>query len=73
LVELVSVRNCVVSILVQTARRIRRMEDVACMGEGFGFWWKNLKEGNHVENLGVSRRDDNIKNDLTEIRCEGLD
>lgn len=49
------------------------MEDVACMGEGFGFWWKNLKEGNHVENLGVSRRDDNIKNDLTEIRCEGLD
>jgi len=32
-----------------------------------------LKEGNHVEDLRVGRRDDNIKIDLKEIRCEGLD
>ena len=49
------------------------MGHVACMGEGFGFWWRNLKEGNHVEDLGVGRRDDNIKIDLKEIRYEALD
>lgn len=31
-----------------------------------------MKEGNHVEDLYVGRRDDNIKIDLKEIRCESL-
>jgi hypothetical protein len=31
-----------------------------------------LKEGNHVEDLCVGRRDDNIKIDRKEIRCESL-
>jgi hypothetical protein len=34
------------------------------------FGEKNWKEGNHVEDLGVGRRDDNIKIDLKEIRYE---
>jgi hypothetical protein len=29
------------------------MESLACRREKIQFWWKNLMEGNHVEDLGV--------------------
>jgi hypothetical protein len=31
-----------------------------------GFWWGNLREGDHLE-------EDNIKMDLQEVELEGLD
>jgi hypothetical protein len=36
-----------------------------------GFWWGNLKERGHVENLDVDG--DNIKIDLQEVGWEGMD
>jgi len=48
---------------------------VARMGRGevyTGVWWRNLKERDH---LGRPRRrwEDNIKMDLQEVECEGMD
>jgi len=37
-----------------------------------GFWWENLRERNHLENPGV-RWEDNIKMDLQEVGCWGMD
>jgi hypothetical protein len=34
------------------------------------FWFENLKGSDHLEHLGV---DVNMRMDLREIKCEGLD
>jgi hypothetical protein len=42
-------------------------------GEAYtGFWWGNLKEGDHLRDPGV-RWEDNIKMDLQEVGCGGMD
>jgi hypothetical protein len=40
------------------SRRLRWAKHVARMGRRGqeGFWWGNLKEGNHLENAGVDGR-----------------
>ena len=41
------------------SRRMRRVGHVARMGRGdvyTGFWWGNLREGNHLEDPGVNWR-----------------
>jgi hypothetical protein len=35
-----------------------------------GFWWRNLRERDHLEDPGV-RWKDNIKMDLHKVGCEG--
>jgi hypothetical protein len=36
-----------------------------------GFWWGNLREENHLEDLGIDGRDD-IKMDIQEVGWGGL-
>ena len=36
-----------------------------------GLWWGNLKEKNHLEDPGIDG--DNIKMDLQEVECGGMD
>jgi hypothetical protein len=47
-------------VWVIKSRRMRWAGDVACMGERgevhTGFWWGNLREGNHLEDPGVDGR-----------------
>jgi hypothetical protein len=43
-------------IRVIKSRRLRLAGHVACMGRGevhTGFWWENLKEGDHLEGPGI--------------------
>jgi len=42
-------------IRVTKLRRMRWAENVASLGKG-GFWWRNLKECEHLEDTGVDRR-----------------
>jgi len=37
-----------------------------------GFWWGNLRERDHLEDPGVDGGD-NIKMDLQEVGCGGMD
>ena len=37
-----------------------------------GFWWSDLREGDHLEDLGVSW-EDNIKMDLQVVGWGGMD
>jgi hypothetical protein len=37
-----------------------------------GFWWKNLRERDHLENPGADKKD-NIKTDLQKVGCAGVD
>ena len=37
-----------------------------------GFWWGNLRERGHLERSGF-RWEDNIKMDLQEVGCSGMD
>ena len=44
------------------------------MGRGkayTGFWWENLRERNYLRTS--RRREDNIKIDLQEVGCRGMD
>jgi hypothetical protein len=34
-----------------------------------GFWWGNLRKGDHLEDLGIDWR----KTDLMEVGCGGMD
>ena len=34
-----------------------------------GFWWRNLRERDHLKNPGIDGREDNIKMDLQEVGC----
>jgi hypothetical protein len=38
-----------------------------------GFWWGNLRERDHWADPGVGGRIDNIKMDLQELGCGGVD
>ena len=38
-----------------------------------GFWWGNLREGDHLEDPGVDTREDNVKMDLQDVRCGGME
>ena len=41
-------------------------------GEAYtGFWWGNQRERDHLEDQGVD--EDNIRMDLQEVRCGGVD
>ena len=37
-----------------------------------GFWWGNLRERHHLEDPGLRSWEDNIKLDLQEVRCGGM-
>ena len=46
-------------VRVINSRRMRWAEDVARMGRGeayTGFWWENLREGDHLGDPGVDGR-----------------
>jgi hypothetical protein len=54
---------------------MRWADHVALMRRGeacTGFWWGNLKEGDHSRDPGM-RWEDNIKMDLQEVGCGGVD
>ena len=36
-----------------------------------GFWWRKVRERDHLEDQGVD--EDNIRMDLQEVRCGGVD
>jgi hypothetical protein len=41
------------------ARRVRWVGNVACMGEkknAEGFWWRDLKGRDHLEDMGIDGR-----------------
>ena len=39
-----------------------------------GFWWGNLRERGHLGDPGVDGRlEGNVKMDLQEVGCEGMD
>ena len=55
-------------------RRMRWAGHVARMGAGKlhpGFWWGNLRERDYLKHPGVG--EDNIKMDLQELGCGGMD
>jgi len=69
LIDLYSSPN---SFRVIKSKRMRWAGNVMRMGgeEAYtGFWWVNLKERNHLENPSF----DNIKMDLQEVGCGGMD
>jgi len=52
---------------------MRWVGNVACMGRAevyTRFWWVNLRERPHLEDQGV---DGDIKTDLQEVGCGGMD
>ena len=53
------------------AGHVARMGEVRCV-QGFGVWWGNLRERDHLEEPGV-HANHNIKMELQEVGCEGLD
>ena len=62
-------------VRVIESRRMRwaGMQNVSGRAEAYtGFWWENLKEKNPFRNPGI-RLEDNIKMDLQEVGCEGMD
>jgi hypothetical protein len=63
-------------IIVQVIklRKMRWAGHVARMGRGeayTGFWWGNLRERDHLEDLGIDGVD--IKLELKEVGCGGMD
>jgi hypothetical protein len=62
-------------IQVIKSRRLRWAGHVVHMGREevhTGFWWGNLREGDHLEDPGIIW-EDNIKMDLREVGWEGMD
>ena len=62
---------------IKTVKQPFRAKPSPCRGYGrgeayTGFWWENLRERDH---LGDPRRrwDDNIKMNLQEMGCDGMD
>jgi len=62
-------------IWVVESRRIRWAGYVECVRDwrcASGFWWRDLREGDHLEDLGISC-EDNIKMDLQVLGWGGMD
>jgi hypothetical protein len=62
-------------VQVIKSRRIRRAVDVACMGQGRGVYRVLVEKPEGKRPLGRPRLrwDDNIKIDLQEVGCGGMD
>jgi hypothetical protein len=61
-------------LIVIKSRKMRWAVHVVCMGGVdvyAGFWWGNLRKTDHLEEPGVW--EDNIKMDLQEVGCGGMD